>query len=149
MPATWNSGSSPSTRCSTIHDVVELSTTEPRIGACMSPMISSRENSTAAIGVLNAAASAADAPTGMSQRTCAVLSPSRRAITDAIPAPMCTDGPSRPSAMPLASDVAAADEFPDDRAERDAAVVDEDRRSGLRNAAAARVGKETEEQIAR
>ena len=30
----------------------------------MSPMISSSENSTAAIGVLNAAASAADAPTG-------------------------------------------------------------------------------------
>ena len=71
----------------------------------MSPMISSSENSTAAIGVLNAAASAADAPTGTSQRTCAVLSPSRRAITDAMPEPMCTDGPSRPSAMPLASDV--------------------------------------------
>ncbi len=26
-------------------------------------------------------------------------------MTDAMPDPMCTDGPSRPSAMPLASDV--------------------------------------------
>ena len=43
---------------------------------------------TAAIGVLNAAASAADAPTGMSHRTCAVLRPRRRAMTEEIPAPM-------------------------------------------------------------
>jgi hypothetical protein len=75
-------------------------------------MISSSEKSTAAIGVLNAAASAADAPTGMSQRTWAVLRPTRRATTDAMPAPMCTDGPSRPSAMPLANDVAQQRNLP-------------------------------------
>ena len=67
-------------------------------------MISSSENSTAAMGVLNAAASAAAPPTGTSHRTCSLLSPSRRAITEARPAPICTEGPSRPSAMPLASD---------------------------------------------
>ena len=78
----------------------------------MSPMISSSEKSTAAMGVLNAAESAAAAPTGTSHRTCAVLNPRRRPITDAIPDPMWTDGPSRPSAMPLARDVAQQTNFP-------------------------------------
>ena len=54
--------------------------------------------------MLKAAASAAAQPTGTSALTCSVLSPRRRAITEARPAPICTDGPSRPSAMPLASD---------------------------------------------
>ncbi len=82
------------------------------MGACRSPMISSSEKSTAAIGVLNAAARAADAPTGMSHRTCALLNPRRRPITEAMPDPMCTDGPSRPRAMPLASDVAQQTNLP-------------------------------------
>ena len=114
----------------------------------MSPMISSSENSTAAIGVLNAAASAADAPTGTSHRTCAVLSPSRRAMTDAMPAPMWTDGPSRPERDAAGERRRAADELSEHRAEGNAAVVDEDRRARLRNPAASRVGKEAEQQIA-
>jgi len=40
--------------------VAELITTEPMTGACKSPKISSKENRTAAIGVLKAAASAAE-----------------------------------------------------------------------------------------
>ncbi len=78
----------------------------------MSPRISSSENSTAAIGVLKAAASAAAHPAGISARTCSRRSPNARASTDAIPAPICTDGPSRPSAMPLASDVEQQKNFP-------------------------------------
>jgi hypothetical protein len=65
-------------------------------------MTSSRVKSTAAIGVLKAAASAAAAPIGTSARTLLGDSPSRRPSTDAMPALNCTDGPSRPSAMPLA-----------------------------------------------
>ena len=76
---------------------------EPSTGACISPITSSSVNSTAAIGVLNAAASAAAAPIGTSARTLRGESPSRRPSTEAIPALTCTDGPSRPSAMPLAS----------------------------------------------
>ena len=43
-------------RCKTIHDVAEAITTDPSTGAWRSPRISSSENRTAAIGVLNAAA---------------------------------------------------------------------------------------------
>ena len=87
-------------------------TTEPSTGACISPTISSSENSTAAMGVLNAAASAAEHPTGTSAFTPSGPSPNRRPSTEAIPAPICTDGPSRPSAIPLASDVAQHTNFP-------------------------------------
>ena len=65
-------------------------------------MISSSENNTAASGVLKAAATAAAAPTGMSFFTCSGRSPSRRPRTEPMPAPTCTDGPSRPSGIPLA-----------------------------------------------
>ncbi len=41
---------------------------EPSTGACRSPITSSSVNSTAATGVLNAAASAAAAPTGINSR---------------------------------------------------------------------------------
>jgi hypothetical protein len=94
------------------HDVAELSTTVPSTEACRSPIISSSENSTAAIGVLNAAASAAAQPTGTSAFVCFALSPRLRAITDAIPAPICTEGPSRPNAIPLASDSEQQKNFP-------------------------------------
>ena len=47
-------------------------------------MISSRENSTAAIGVLNAAASAAAPPTGTSHLICLLLRPVRCAMTGTI-----------------------------------------------------------------
>ncbi len=75
-------------------------------------MISSSENKTAAMGVLNAAASAAAQPAGTSAFTCFGLSPRFRAITEASPAPTCTDGPSRPSAMPLASEAEQQKNFP-------------------------------------
>ena len=88
-----------------IHDVAELNTTPPMTGAWRSPTITSSEKSTAAIGVLNAAASAAAAPTGMSARTVSGLRRSFRAMIEARPAPIWTDGPSRPSAMPLASEI--------------------------------------------
>ena len=64
------------------------------------------------MGVLKAAANAAEHPTGTSDFTRSTLSPRRRASTEATPAPMCTDGPSRPSAMPLASDIEQQTNFP-------------------------------------
>ena len=48
---------------------------------------------------------AAAAPTGTSAFTCESLNPKRRARKDETPAPICTDGPSRPSAIPLASEM--------------------------------------------
>jgi len=56
------------------------------------------------MGVLNAAAIAAAAPTGINCRSLAGPRPSFLPKTDAIPAPICTDGPSRPSAIPEARD---------------------------------------------
>ena len=109
---TWNSGWSPSMRCKTIQAVAELSTTEPSTGACISPRISSSENKTAAIGVLKAVASAAAQPAGTSAFTLAALRPKRRPITEAIPAPIWTEGPSRPSAIPLASEIAQHTNLP-------------------------------------
>src|SRR5258707_10975931 len=75
-------------------EVAEASTTEPNTGACRSPTTSSSANSTAASGVLNAAATAAAAPTGMSALIFSGLSPSQRPSSDAMPAPTCTEGPS-------------------------------------------------------
>ena len=85
---------------------------EPSTGACISPITSSSVKSTAAIGVLNAAASAAEAPTGSRAFTLVGLSPSLRPSTEAIPPATCTEGPSRPSAMPLASEMADNQNFP-------------------------------------
>src|SRR5215475_4697660 len=94
------------------HDVADASTTDPSTGACMSPTTSSRANSTAASGVLNAAATAAAAPTGISAFTFSGLNPSQRPNSDDNPAPTCTDGPSRPSGMPLASVADVQKNFP-------------------------------------
>ncbi len=85
---------------------------EPSTGACISPMTSSSVNSTADMGVLNAAASAAAAPAGTRAFIEAALSPSLRPSTDASPAPTCTDGPSRPNAIPLASETEQRPNFP-------------------------------------
>ena len=68
-------------------------------------------------------------------------SPRFRPSTDAIPAPTCTEGPSRPSAMPLARRCRAAAELAEHRANADKAIAHEQRGFGLRDAAAARVGK--------
>jgi hypothetical protein len=40
------------------------------------------------------------------------VSPSRRPSTEAIPAPTCTEGPSRPKAMPEARDTEQSPNFP-------------------------------------
>jgi hypothetical protein len=40
------------------------------------------------------------------------LSPSRRPMTEAMPAPTWTDGPSRPSAMPVANETEHRPNFP-------------------------------------
>src|SRR5439155_5280825 len=96
----------------TAQEVAEANTTHPSTGACKSPTTSSSENSTAAIGVLNAAAIAALAPMGMSAFTFSWLSPSQRPSTDASPAPTCTAGPSRPRGIPLASVAEVQKNFP-------------------------------------
>lgn len=68
-------------------------------------MTSSSVKRTAAIGVLKAAARAAEAPIGTRVRVFSGLSPNWRPMAEAIPAPIWTDGPSRPRAMPLASEI--------------------------------------------
>ena len=65
-------------------------------------MTSSSANSTAARGVLKAAAIAAEAPAGMRALTFSGVSPNRRPNTEAMPPPTWTAGPSRPSGIPLA-----------------------------------------------
>ena len=74
----------------------EATTVDPSSAAFMSPMISSSANNTAATGVLNAAARAPAAPTGTRSRVRAGGRRSQRPATDAIPAPIWTEGPSRP-----------------------------------------------------
>ena len=86
--------------------MAELSAMEPSTGAWRSPRISSSVKNTAAMGVLNAAANAAAALMGTSARMERGLKPRRRPSVEPIPAPICTEGPSRPRARPLASVVA-------------------------------------------
>ena len=64
------------------------------------------------MGVLKAAAMAAAAPTGIRAFTFSGRNPSQRPRTEAIPAPTWTDGPSRPSGIPLASVVAVQKNLP-------------------------------------
>ena len=64
------------------------------------------------MGVLKAAANAAEAPMGTSALTLRGDSPSHRPSTEAMPALTCTDGPSRPRAIPLASVIAHMLNFP-------------------------------------
>ena len=81
-------GSFPRIERSTITEVTDATTADPIRLAFMSPMISSSANSTAATGVLNAAASAAAAPTGTRLLARAGESPNHRPIHDAMPAPI-------------------------------------------------------------
>ena len=76
----------------------------------------------AAMGVLNAAASAAEQPTGTSAftRSGAEAEPSARSPRP-VPAPMCTDGPSRPKRDAARQRRRAAEELPQYGAKRDAA----------------------------
>ncbi len=64
------------------------------------------------MGVLNAAAMAAAAPTGIRAFTFSGRNPSARPRTEAIPAPTWTDGPSRPSGIPLARVAAVQPNLP-------------------------------------
>ena len=80
--------------------VTDATTVDPMSAAFMSPMISSSANSTAATGVLKAADRAAAAPIGTRLCTRAGDRRSHRPRTDAMPAPICTDGPSRPMECP-------------------------------------------------
>ena len=115
----------------------------------MSPMISSSENSTAAIGVLNAAASAADAPTGTSALTL------RRAQAEAA-AEHGGDAGADVHRWPFAAERDAAGQrrrAADELAEHGAQARcrpsrDEQRGLGLRDAAAARVREIAEQQEA-
>ena len=112
-------------------------------------MISSRVKSTAAIGVLNAAESAAAPPTGTSHFTCALLRPRRRAITDASPG---ADVHRRAFAAEWNSARkrdGAADELADHRSQRDPAVVNENSGARLRNSAPARQWEIPIEEISR
>ena len=83
-------------------NATDATTVDPSSVAFKSPMISSSVNSTAATGVLNAAASAPVAPTETSARTRAGGSRSHRPMAEAMPAPIWTDGPSRPIEWPEA-----------------------------------------------
>ena len=122
-------------------------TTEPSRRALRSPSNSSRVNSTAAMGVLKAAASAAAAPMGTSACHLALPVQPYVARNDATPAPICTDGPSRPSAMPPPRDSEQQKNLPIDGLQADVSAAGDERSLGLRNTAAARVGKHSQQQI--
>ena len=114
----------------------------------MSPMSSSSAKITAATGVLNAAARAPAAPTGTSSWTRCGGRPTHRPITEARPAPICTDGPSRPIECPDPDAQRARQELADRNAQRNHPALQVVRRLGLRHAAAAHVGKHRGEQHA-
>ena len=75
-------------------------------------LFESKQHSRYYKGVLNAAAIAAAAPTGIRAFTFSGRNPMRRPRTDAIPAPTCTAGPSRPRGIPLASVADVQKNFP-------------------------------------
>ena len=77
------------------------STIAPSAPALHCPITSSMTNSTAEIGALNAAANPAAAPTGAINRKRSCESRNLLPISDAIPAPICSDGSSGPSDCPL------------------------------------------------
>ncbi len=64
------------------------------------------------MGVLNAAESAAAEPTGTRFFTLVGDSRNQRPMTEASPAPICTDGPSRPMEWPAAMVSAPVRNFP-------------------------------------
>ena len=112
---------------------------EPSTGACMSPITSSSEKSTAAMGVLKAAASAADAPTGNQGAHAA------RAQTEPA-AEHGRDARAHLHARTFAAQRDAAGqrdraepELAEHGAQADVAVAQEEGDLGLRNAAAARI----------
>src|SRR5438093_13660391 len=76
-------------------------TIEPRGLAAALDRISSRVKVTAAIGVLNAAAKPAAAPTGIKFRRLRREIAKIRPNSDAMAAQICTEGPSRPKLAPV------------------------------------------------
>jgi hypothetical protein len=106
----------------------------------MSPITSSSVKRTAATGVLKAAATAAAELIGISDFTRCGLKPSLRPSVDAMPPATCTEGPSRPNLIPLASAMEEQQNLPT-AGQRNHTVADEQGRLGLGNIAAARLGK--------
>ncbi len=102
----------PSSERSTTTEATDATTVEPMSDAFMSPMISSSVKITAATGVLNAADSAPAVPTAIRSLTRFGESFSRWPITDAMPPPICTDGPSRPMEWPDAMHSTPVMNFP-------------------------------------
>jgi len=88
------------------------STIAPSTPALQVPITSSITNRTAEIGALNAAAKPAAAPTGAIRRSFSCDSRKLRPISDAIPAPISSDGSSGPSDCPLPIASAHAINFP-------------------------------------
>ena len=101
-------------RCTTTA-ATDATTVDPSSVAFMLPMISSSANNTAAIGVLNAAASAPAAPTGMSSLMRAGDRRSQRPMADAMPAPNLHRGALSPHGVARADAQHGRDEL----AERD------------------------------
>ena len=98
------------------------STIAPSTPALHVPITSSITNSTAEIGALNAAASPAAVPTGAIKRSFSCESRRLRPISDAIPAPISSEGSSGPSDCPLPMASAHTKNFPIYRGERQVAV---------------------------
>ena len=127
----------------------DATTVEPSSGAFMSPMISSSANSTAATGVLNAAASAPAAPTGTRSRTRSgeqvqpLADDRREAGADLHRRPLAAHRVARPDAQHAGEELAERDAAGDHAARE---VVG---RLGLGHAAAAHVRKHLRQQHAR
>src|SRR5580704_5919217 len=76
-------------------------TIEPRTAALHWPITSSMTKRMAEMGALKAAASPAAAPMGAKMRSFAFDMPKRRLMSEATPAPICSEGSSGPSEWPL------------------------------------------------
>src|SRR6185312_2620994 len=107
-----NSGALPrKVRIVTTEDTA-ASTMEPTVVALQSASTSSITKRTPVIGVLNAAAIPAAAPTGAINRIVLRSRENKRPNRDAMPAPICRDGSSGPSELPIPMDMAQDKNFP-------------------------------------
>ena len=117
------------------------STIAPRTPALHVPITSSITKITEEIGALKAAARPAAAPMGAINRTFSCDKLSRRPSSEAIPAPICSEGSSGPSDWPVPMAEGAHHEFADDSVEWNVSIRDVNCRLRLIHAAAACAGK--------
>ena len=141
-----NIGSAPQNQRATTTPEMADSTMEPSTAALQLPMTSSMTKRMAEIGALKAAASPAAAPMGAKTRRRSRDSPKRRLMSDATPAPICSEGSSGPSEKPLPMASAESRNLPTTVRTGDVSVADVESSLGLVDAAAACLRKDVAHQ---